>query len=143
MLKGKQRLRYILTSAVLDIYITCDIQTLLNYLAILAVVAHFTSKKLQLTIATLALTELKGEYSGLNQVIAVNKVLNNFRIRRKLRYFVINNTISNNQLIQSIARLLNTNRITYNPKHRRLRYNRHIINLIVQAFLFSKEEDDY
>lgn len=143
MLKGKQRLRYILTSAVLDIYITCDIQTLLNYLVILAVVAHFTSKKLQLTIATLALTELKGEYSGLNQVIAVNKVLNNFRIRRKLRYFVINNTISNNQLIQSIARLLNTNRITYNPKHRRLRYNRHIINLIVQAFLFSKEEDDY
>ncbi len=99
MLEGKQRLRHILTSAVSDIHITCDMWTSPNHLVILAVVAHFTSEKLQLTTATLALTELEGEHSGLNQATAVNKVLDDFRIRGKLGYFVMDNAISNDQLI--------------------------------------------
>ena len=33
--------------------------------------------------------------------------------------------------------------ISYDLYYRRLRCNGHIINLIVQAFLFGQEEDDY
>ena len=46
MREGKQRLCYILGTAISDVYITCDMWTSLNYLGILAVIAYFTSKKL-------------------------------------------------------------------------------------------------
>ena len=115
MREGKQRLRHILGTAISDVHITCDIWTSPNHLGILAVIAHFTSKKLQLTTVTLALIELKGKYSGLNQAKAVLGVVDDFRIRNKLGYFVMDNAISNDQLIQSIARTLNDDSIPYNP----------------------------
>ena len=95
MHEGKIRLRYILTTAISDVHITCNMWTLPNHLGILAVVAYFTSEKLRLITATLAVIKVEGEYSGVNLARIVERVVNNFRIRLKLGYFVIDNTTSN------------------------------------------------
>ena len=56
---------------------------------------------------------------------------------------IINNVKSNNILIDAIATSLNNKEVLYNTKHRRLRYNDHVINLTIQVFLFENAVDDY
>jgi len=92
---------------------------------------------------TLALKELEGEHSGLNQARVILKVINDFGIRNKLGYFVMDNASSNGTLIKAVADSLALDNIAYDSDHRRLRCNGHIINLVVQAFLFGAEEDDH
>ena len=143
MQEGKARLRHILAAACSDIHITCDMWTSPNQLGVLAVVAHFTSEKLTLTTATLALIEIDGEHSGLNQALAVLRVIDDFQIRGKLGYFVMDNATTNDVLIERVAESLQESNIAYDGDTHRLRCNGHIINLVVQAFLFGKEVDDY
>ena len=64
--KGKERLRYILATALLDIYLIYDIWTLLNHLRLLAIIGHFISEKGELYAVILVLKELEGKYSGEN-----------------------------------------------------------------------------
>ena len=141
--EGKQRLRHILASAISDIHITCDMWSSPNHLGLLPVVAHFTSWKLQLQNVTLALVEIEGKYSGSNQSSAVLKVLDDFGIRSKLGYFMMDNVNANEDLVLHVASVLTADGIQYNPQHRRLRCNGHVINLVVQAFLFGEKVSDY
>lgn len=141
--EGKQRLRHILASAISDIHITCDMWTLPNHLGLLAIIAHFTSEKLELTIVTLGLIEMEGEHSGSNQASVVLQVLDDYGIRAKLGYFIMDNVNSNDQLVAHVASALNQDGVKYNAEERRLRCNGHIINLVVQAFLFGEVVPDY
>ena len=141
--EGKQRLRHILATAVSDIHITCDMWTSSNYLGLLGVIGHFTSEKGQLHAVTLALIELQGDHSGLNQAAAVLDVLNDFGIRNKLGYLVMDNAASNDVLTEIISDTLRQEGVLYSPEQRRLRCMGHVINLAVQAFLFGKTVKDY
>ena len=141
--EGKQRLRHILATALSDIHIICDIWTSPNYIGLLGVVAHFTSEKGQLHVITLALIELQGDHSGLNQAAVVLDVLNDFGIRNKLGYFVMDNAASNDALTEVISNTLREEGVLYNLNQRRLRCIGHVINLAVQAFLFGKTVNDY
>ena len=141
--EGKCRLRHILTTALSDIHITCDMWTSPNHLGLLAVIGHFTSEKGELVTITLGLKELQGEHSGENQAGVVLGVLNDFEIRNKLGYMVMDNVGSNDTLISAIATSLNNEGVPYNAEERRLRCNGHVINLAVQAFLFGKAVNDY
>lgn len=114
-----------------------------NHLGLLAVVGHYTSEKGKLLTATLGLKELQGEHSGENQARVVLDVLNDFEIRNKLGYMVMDNVGINDTLINAIATSLNDEGVLYNAEHRRLRCNGHVINLAVQAFLFGNAVDDY
>ena len=111
--EGKQRLRHMLATALSDIHITCDMWTSSNHLGLLAVVAHFTSEKLELCTVTLGLVELQGEHSGLNQAAIVLEILNDFGIRNKLGYMVMDNVGSNDSLIKAIATSLNEEGVPY------------------------------
>ena len=141
--EGKERLRHMLATALSDIHITCDMWTSPNYLGLLAVVAHFTNEKSELHAVTLALVELQGEHSGQNQAAIVLDVLNDYGIRNKLGYMVMDNIGINDTLINVIATSLNNKGVSYDPLERRLRCNGHVINLAVQAFLFGQTVDDY
>ncbi len=141
--EGKQRLRYMLATALSDIHITCDIWTSSNHLGLLAVVAHFTSEKGKLITVTLGLVELQGEHSGLNQATIVLNVLEDYEIRNKLGYMVMDNANPNDTLISVIADTLREEGVFYDATQRRLRCNGHVINLAVQAFLFGQTVDDY
>ena len=141
--EGKERLRHILATAILDIHITCDMWTSPNYLGLLVVVAHFTGEDFKLHAVTLGLKELEGDHSGLNQAAYVLVVLEDFGIRNKLGYMVMDNAGSNNQLIAAVATALNEEGVFYDAQQRRLRCNGHVLNLAVQAFLFGKTVNDY
>ena len=55
----------------------------------------------------------------------------------------MDNTSLNGTLIKAIADSLALDNIVYDSDHRRLRCNGYIINLVVQAFQFIAEEDNY
>ena len=141
--EGKQRLRHMLTSAIPDIHITCDMWSSPNNLGNLAIIAHFTSEKLHLETVTLALREIQGEHSGLNQADVVLEVLDDFYIRPKLGYFMMDNVSSNDRLVAHVADALTLDGVEYYALQRRLRCNGHIINSVVQAFLFGNDIADY
>ena len=112
--EGKQRLRHILASALSDIHITCDMWSSPNHLGLLAVVAHFTDEHLKLQTVTLGLIEINGKHSSSNQATAVLKMLDDFCIRSKLGYFIMDNIGSNNNLVQEVANVLQADGIQYN-----------------------------
>ena len=114
-----------------------------NNLDILAIVAYFTSEKLQHQTITLALVELEGEHTGLNMASVVLQTVDLYGFRNKLGYFVIDIHSANDTLVKDIAKSLRQDGVLYNPIQRRFRCNGHIINLVVKAFLFGKQEADY
>lgn len=141
--EGKKRLRHMLATALSDIHITCDLWTSPNHLGLLAVVGHFTGEDLKLHTVTLALKELEKEHSEANQSAVVLDVLDNFEMRNKLGYLVMDNAGTNDTLIEHIADALQQVGVLYDANQRRLRCNDHVINLTVQAFLFGKTVNDY
>ena len=104
---------------------------IIKYSGLLAVVAHFTSEKGKLITVTLGLVELQEEHSGLNQATIVLNMLENYEIRNKLGYMVMNNVNSNDTLISIIANTLRKKEVFYNAMYRRLRYNDYVINLAI------------
>ena len=106
-------------------------------------VAHFTSEKGILSVALLGLIELQGEHSGENQAVIILNVLNDYEICNKMGYMVIDNAPSNDTLIKAIITSLRGEGVTYNAQERRHRCNDYVINLAVQAFLFSQIVNNY
>lgn len=93
--------------------------------------AHFTSEKKVLSVAILDLMKLQKEHSGENQTIIILNMLNDYKIRNKLDYIIINNIYSNNTFINVIAVFLKNKRVAYNAYKRRHKCNDHVINLTV------------
>ena len=127
----KKRLRHMLVTVISDIHIICDMWTSSNHLKLLVVIAHFTEEDSKLHAVTLELKELEGDHSGLNQATYVLVVLEDFGIRNKLGYMIMDNASFNDQLIVTIVTALNEKGVFYNAQQRRLRYNKHVLNLAV------------
>ena len=72
----KQRIRSLLHTTISDIYITCDLWSLDNSLGLLGIVAHFTSENCPIILQS----------------------LNDFEIRNRLGYFMMDNASSNDTL---------------------------------------------
>jgi hypothetical protein len=68
-------------------------------MAILGVVAHYIAESDKLTDSVTALKEIDGERTCENQAIAISKVVQDYWIMLKLRYFLMNNTPNNNTLV--------------------------------------------
>ena len=64
-------------------------------------------------------------------MIIILDILNNYKIRNKIGYIVIDNASSNNTLINAIVASLRSERVVYNTLKRRYRYNNYVINLLV------------
>ena len=60
--------------------------------------------------------ELEGKHLDKNQTIIILNVLNDFGIRNRLGYFMIDNIKSNNTLISVIAEVLGTDRVFYDTE---------------------------
>ena len=86
---------------------------------------------------------MEGEHSGENQAAVVLDELNDYEIRNKLGYMVMDNVGSNDNLITIIGTSLNHEGVSYNAIQRRLRCNGHVINLAVQVFLFEKRVNNF
>ena len=140
--EGKQHVKSLLRAAISDIHITCDLWSSDNSLGLLGVVAHFTAEDGQLRCLTLGMRELEWEHSGENQAAIILNVLDDFEIRNRLGYFMMDNAKSNDTLISIVAEAFRTDGVFYHTEQRRLRCNGHVLNLSAQAFLFGKASDD-
>ena len=106
------------------------------------VVDHFVDEKNLPHALLLELKELQRAHIGPNMSITMLKLLNDYSIRNKLDYFVMNNASNNDTMLRAIS--LNfklVDDIEYDSIKHRLRCMNHIINLSIQAFLFDKHSN--
>jgi hypothetical protein len=119
------------------IYIACDIWTFPNGLLFLAVVAHFTTHASRRQKALLALKEVPG-HSGEDQFKILLPILEDYGIVRQLSAIVADNAFTNDVFYRLLKRYMkNEMSLTWKANHWRIRCMGHIINLTIQAFLFT------
>ena len=81
------------------IYISCDLWTSPNSIAILRVTAQFINKQSKLQSLVLAIREVEKEYTGENMSKYLFNVIKEYKIKKNLGYIVINNALNNNIII--------------------------------------------
>ncbi len=133
----KDIVRRELQSAVSHIHISLDIWTSPNQHLLLAVCGHFTTHLFKKQKALLALKRVPG-HSGENQFAILLPVLQDYGIVRKLGGIVADNASTNDTLCQAIQRhMVHEEDLEWTAAQWRIRCTGHIINLAVQAFLFT------
>ena len=138
----KRKLRKELKRARSNIHLSFDLWTSPNCLAIIGIVSHFIDSKGCRQSKLLAIRQLKGEHSGENIAGAVLKVISEYRISKRVGYFVLDNVSSNDVAVDHILRSLYPDMTAAARKRRRLRCLAHVINLVAKAFLLGPKADD-
>ena len=147
----KDILRKKLQSSLSKLHLSADVWTAPNHKAFLGTCVQFMEEGGKETRqALLALSELPGldgpgSHSGAEQWKLLQSVLEDYSIWNKIGYFTGDNHGSNDVLCTTLGNFMKEKKdIIWQPKHRRICCHGHVINLIVQAFLFmdSKEAVD-
>ncbi|KAJ0135113.1 37S ribosomal protein S9 [Fusarium oxysporum f. sp. albedinis] len=103
-----------------------------------AIVVHFVEAETRgVAQALLSLCEFKGSHNGKLQAKAFLEVVEEYDLRGKVGYFTMDNHDANDTMLDDIAKEIDG----LDPVARRLRCSGHIMNLIVQAFLFRTTEE--
>ena len=135
--KHKDIIRKTLQAALSHIHISLDIWTSPNRWLLLAICAHFTTYDQKKQKALLALQKVSG-HSGEDQFSILLPVLQDYGIVQKLGAIIADNAAPNNVLCRTIeAYMLAEEDKEWLADNWRIRCIGHIINLVVQAFLFT------
>jgi hypothetical protein len=135
--KHKDTVQKALQAALSHIHISLDIWTSPNRWLILAICIHFTSYDYKKEKALLALKKVPG-HSGDDQFSILLPVLQDYGIELKLGAIIADNASPNNVLCRTIEKYIwDTHKKEWLADHWRIRCIGHIINLVVQAFLFT------
>ena len=86
------------------IYISCDLWTLLNSLAILRIIAYYINEDSTFQHSTLALKSIVGNHTGDHLVLLIIEVLKDWGFALKLGFFIIDNAGNNDMIIRAISR---------------------------------------
>ncbi|KAG7403893.1 putative AC transposase [Fusarium oxysporum f. sp. raphani] len=101
-----------------------------------AIVVHFVDAETRgVAQALLSLREFKGSHNGKLQAKAFLEVVEEYDLGGKVGYFTMDNHDANDTMLDDIAKEIDG----LDPVARRLRCSGHIMNLIVQAFLFRSK----
>jgi hypothetical protein len=132
-----------LQSALSNIHLSLDIWTSPNRLLLLGICAHFTDRSYEkLRKALIALRPVTN-HSGEEQFATLLPILQEYGIVQKIGIVIGDNSSTNDTLCRAVSNYLNTKEgIQWDPVSRRLRCIGHIINLVVQAFLFKDLIDE-
>lgn len=85
--------------------------------------------------------EVDGAHSGENICKAFLHIANDYEIRHKLGYFMMDNASNNDTFMDFISKEQHNLGLEYDPEERQLCCNGHVINLSVQSFLFGDSEN--
>lgn len=97
---------------------------------------HFVDAETREVVqALLSLRKFKGSYSGKLQAKAFLEVVEEYGLNKKIGYFTMDNHNANDTMLDNIAKEIDR----FDPVARRLCCSSHIINLIIQAFLFRSK----
>ena len=136
--EGQRRICLVLQEALSSIHISCDGWTTPDAIGIFGIVGHFTDEEGRLQALLLAMVEVEGAHTGEQLATQMFNVLDQYHIKDCLGYFVMDNATANDCMVTSISeQLFETDGLSYDSLQHCLRYNGHIINLSVQAFLFG------
>ena len=94
----KHRIKREVQSALSRIHFTVDLWTSPNALAILGMIAHYTSESRQLEHSVLALRELDGKHSGQNIASSIMQIINDYGVASKVGYFMMDNADNNDTI---------------------------------------------
>jgi len=109
----------------------------------LGVVAHWATTAGDLKSATIGFHCFQGPHSGSNIAGALWNILERFELRRKIGYITPDNATNNNTAIAELAVYFEDIRFEFNPQQSRVRCFGHIINLVVKAFLWGEDWQEF
>jgi hypothetical protein len=72
-----------------------------NYMAVIAINAHFIDMNGVRRTRLLGLREIHGEHSGENQAAVILRVIKEYRIRDRVGYFMLHNAASNDTAVDA------------------------------------------
>ena len=135
-------LRRVLQSAKTNIHLAVDIWTSPNHSLILGICASFLNIHDQYHNVLIGLRTVHSQ-SGEDQWNALQPVIESYGIETKIGALVGDNAGSNDVLCRIISTWLwLEHKISWNAEHQRIRCQGHVINLIVQAFLFITKKNE-
>ena len=114
------------------IYISADLQTSPNSLALVNIVIYYLDKNLKVQSILIGMRRVYGAYSGENITKAIIPILQDFNIAPRLGYYISDSYGANDTYLREIYR-----RLRLDINSRRIRYLEYILNLAAEAFLFS------
>ena len=127
--ENKKRMFHFFNSTTFDIHIICDVWIFFNYLIFFDVVIHFVDEKNNLRTLFLIFREFINIHNEKNMIVIILAVLNEYFIRNKFDYFVMNNVQNNDTMLNIISKILRKkHNIEYDFIQHRFRCMNHIIN---------------
>jgi hypothetical protein len=122
----KDKVREILKNAASRIHLSFNLWTSPRRKAINGVVANFVDNRGKCQTAMLAFKEITDCHNGKAIAANVLAVINDYSLRDKVSFFVLDNALSNDTAVAVLGETLQ-----FNPKVRQLRCVGHILNLVV------------
>ncbi|EED13962.1 conserved hypothetical protein [Talaromyces stipitatus ATCC 10500] len=140
--QSQDTVRKVLQSAKTNIHLAVDIWTSPSHSLLLGICASFVDIQDKYQNSLIALRTVHSQ-SGADQWEALRPVLIEYGIETKIGALVGDNAGSNDVLCRMIGQYLSLkHKIAWTATHQRIRCQGHVINLIVQAFLFSSKKDE-
>ena len=139
--ESQDTVRKVLQSAKTNIHLAVDIWTSPSH-SLLGICASFVDIRDEYQNPLIALRPVHSQ-SGIDQWEALRPVLIKYGIETKIGALVGDNAGSNDVLCRTIGQWLSLeHKIIWTARYQRIRCQGHVINLIVQAFLFSSKRDE-
>jgi hypothetical protein len=107
-------------------------------MAVLGIIAHFTSHTGRRMNPVIGLRLLEGSHTGANMAGVVSELLQEYGIQDRLRYFMGDNASNNDTLVRALADEQVSGEHHYNPQEHHLHCVGHVMNLVVKAFWFGE-----
>jgi hypothetical protein len=141
-LESQDVVRRILQSAKTPIHLAVDIWTCPNHTLLLGICSSFVDVNDNYQNILIGLRTVASQ-SGEDQWETLRPVLETYGIETKIGALVADNAGSNDVLCRTMAKWFSLEHgIAWNAEHQRIRCQGHIINLIVQAFLFDSKKQE-
>lgn len=141
--QNKNKIRsHLREKSISSIYLSFDLWTSTNNLALLEVVAFWVDTSGGVQHALLGLTRLHGAHTGDNQGQQLWEVIIDYGIEKHLGYFCLDNASNNLTALRYISeqhKTHSTKGIELKITQRYVRCYGHILNLVVKVFLYGKK----
>jgi hypothetical protein len=124
---GKPAVIAVLGRAQGQVHISFDLWTSRNMLSLVGIVVHFLDAHGKYYSFLLSLPEQQGSHSGSNIADNVQKIIDEFGLKDKIGYFVLDNATNNDTCMEKLGQIYG-----FNHQQRRLRCMGHIINLVAR-----------
>ena len=135
--KTRNKVKHMLRKSRGKIHIFFDIWIFPNDYVLVGIVSHFVDDDYQVRTILLSIREVYREHSDENVDHTVVDVIYEFQIESELDVFVLDNVDNNDTIIYYILNEFELHD-TYEKDHCRLCCLDHIINLVIQDFIFDQ-----